>query len=158
MPEAMEDLVAMKRLWVHEVLRVYYDRLVDDSDRTWIVGALREVCKDKLEEDMNTMFQRLAPPNGSEVSSNQDPHWAIKWLKNLQIGETELRKLIYCDFANPKADHRDYIEVQDLEQLKSITEGYLNEFNNMSKKPMNLVLFRYVHSFYVLPNYSLGIL
>ncbi|ERL86097.1 hypothetical protein D910_03511 [Dendroctonus ponderosae] len=124
-PEAMEDLVAMKRLWVHEVLRVYYDRLVDDSDRTWIVEALREVCKDKLEEDMNTMFQRLASPEGPE------------------IGETELRKLIYCDFANPKADHRHYIEVQDLEQLKTITEGYLNEFNNMSKKPMNLVLFRF---------------
>ncbi|XP_050309816.1 dynein axonemal heavy chain 7 [Anthonomus grandis grandis] len=124
-PEAMEDLLAMKRLWVHEVLRVYYDRLVDDADRTWIIEALREVCKDKLEEDLNSMFSRLATP-GSVV-----------------IGESELRKLIYCDFANPKADQRHYIEVQDIEMLKTITEGYLNEFNNMSKKPMNLVLFRF---------------
>lgn len=61
----------------------------------------------------------------------------------LQIGEAELRKLIYCDFANPKADQRHYIEVLDLANLRAIVEGYLNEFNNMSKKPMNLVLFRF---------------
>lgn len=56
----------------------------------------------------------------------------------------ELRNLLYCDFANPKADQRHYIEVQDLEQLRTIVEGYLAEFNNMTKKPMNLVLFRLV--------------
>lgn len=58
-PEAMEDMMAMKRLWVHEVLRVYYDRLVDDSDRSWIIETLRQVCHDKLDEDINVMFSRL---------------------------------------------------------------------------------------------------
>lgn len=68
-PEAMEDMVAMKRLWVHEVLRVYYDRLVDDNDRTWIIEAIREVCADKLEEDLNEMFKRLASGQSSKVSN-----------------------------------------------------------------------------------------
>jgi dynein heavy chain len=63
-----------------------------------------------------------------------------------QVGEEEMRKLIYCDFANPKADSRNYIEVLDLSHLHSVCEGYLSEFNNMSKKPMNLVLFRYMSS------------
>lgn len=126
-PEAMEDLLAMKRLWVHEVLRVYYDRLVDDNDRKWLFGTLREVIKINLEENMDRMFEHL-----KKDKSDGD-----------QIGEKELRDLLYCDFANPKADTRNYIEVTDLDALRSIVEGYLNEFNNMSKKPMNLVLFRF---------------
>lgn len=50
----------MKRLWVHEVLRVYYDRLVDDGDRAWLFEMLHTVCKDKLNQDMDAMFSRLA--------------------------------------------------------------------------------------------------
>ncbi|XP_072375788.1 dynein axonemal heavy chain 7-like, partial [Diabrotica undecimpunctata] len=123
-PEAMEDLLAIKRLWVHEVLRVYYDRLVDHGDRAWIFQALRKVCTSYLEEDLDDLFIRLKRPN-------------------VPVGEVELRNLLYCDFANPKADQRHYMEVLDLEQLTSIVEGYLAEFNNMTKKPMNLVLFRF---------------
>lgn len=58
-PEAMEDLICMKRLWVHEVLRVYYDRLVDDSDRSWLFDQLHMVIEKRLEEDMDEMFSQL---------------------------------------------------------------------------------------------------
>lgn len=54
----------------------------------------------------------------------------------------ELRNLIYCDFIDAKADIRLYQEVSDLEQLREIVETYLSEYNSMTKKPMNLVLFR----------------
>lgn len=58
----MEDLQSMKRLWVHEILRVYYDRLTDDSDRSWLIDALHKVCDDKLEEDLDLLFRRIATP------------------------------------------------------------------------------------------------
>lgn len=57
---------------MHEVLRVYYDRLVDDSDRSWIIEALRAVCMDKLEEDLNEMFRRLAASGDTVVSIEKE--------------------------------------------------------------------------------------
>lgn len=62
---------------------------------------------------------------------------------NLQLKSEDLRKLMYCDFTNPKADTRNYLEVQDIEELRYVVESYLVEFNNMTRRPMNLVMFRY---------------
>lgn len=59
-----------------------------------------------------------------------------------QISMDVLRKLIYCDFGDAKSDARLYQEVLDLEQLREIVETYLSEYNTVSRKPMNLVLFR----------------
>jgi dynein heavy chain, axonemal len=58
-PDTITDVISMKRLWVHEILRVYYDRLVDESDREWFFDNLRLVCKEFLDEDLNQMFIHL---------------------------------------------------------------------------------------------------
>lgn len=59
-----------------------------------------------------------------------------------KVMEDDMRSLVYCDFADPKSSDKPYTEARDLEHLRTIVEGYLDEFNNMSKKPMHLVLFR----------------
>lgn len=61
----------------------------------------------------------------------------------MQVSQNELRQLIYCDFSDPNAPDKRYKEIRDLDGLRDTVDGYLEEFNSMSKKPMQLVIFRF---------------
>ena len=42
--EPAEASKLFKRLWVHEVYRVFCDRLVDAKDQTWLIGQVGAAC------------------------------------------------------------------------------------------------------------------
>lgn len=58
-PEGTETINSMRRLWAHEVLRVYGDRLVDDQDRNWLFNVLKETIDSKMSETSDVLFERL---------------------------------------------------------------------------------------------------
>ena len=105
---------------------MYYDRLVDDSDREWLFKYLKQVTKEQFNIKFDTLFEAL------DVN------------KDGKVEEDDLRSLMFCDFVDPKNDLRPYTEVENVDKLRLVVENYLDEFNNISKKPMNLVMFRYV--------------
>ena len=121
-PSTIETPADLKRLWVHESLRIFYDRLVDDTDRAWLIDFIRSVIENQLDEDFNQLFHNYDFDRDGKVT------------------EDDMRSLIFCDFSD---DHRHYIEALDEDELTKVVESYLDEFNQMSKKPMNLVLFRF---------------
>ena len=103
-----EDLI---RLWAHENMRVYRDRLVDNHDRSWF---------DDLEK-------RLVPK-----------YFAKEWGDVVKV---EVTHLIYGDFMVPGADPKLYSEITDTTKMVSIVEEYLEDYNSTHTKKMPLVMF-----------------
>ena len=117
---------------IHEILRVFYDRLIDDEDRNWLYGQVIKTTKEALRENFHQLLGHL------DIN------------KTGTVTEDNLRSLMYCDFGDPKNDQKRYLEVADLKQLTATCESSLEDFNQMSKKPMNLVLFRYDRTIFFL--------
>lgn len=59
------------RLWAHEVLRVFYDRIRDDDDREWFLEMIKSVTKEKLKMDFDELFKHLDQDGDSTVDSEE---------------------------------------------------------------------------------------
>jgi dynein heavy chain len=110
---------------VHEVYRVFYDRLTDKGDRDTFFELIGNVTKDFLKNDMNKLFVHLISEGETELSDDN------------------LRSLFFGDFMVPGADPAKYDEIQDMEKLQKTMEEYLDDYNQISKTPMSLVMFRF---------------
>lgn len=64
--ESLQDKRTMIRLFVHEVYRVFYDRLVDDKDRAWLHQLMNGVVRDHFKESFDLVCDHLK--QGSKVS------------------------------------------------------------------------------------------
>ena len=49
------------RLWTHEALRVFGDRLTDDTDRQWMCDHCAQMCKEVFKCDFQSEFEHIRP-------------------------------------------------------------------------------------------------
>eukprot|EP00798_Chlamydomonas_sp_ICE-L_P021154 gene21154-28043_t len=122
------------RLWLHECLRVFHDRLIDDTDRQWIVDQIK------------VQASQGGKPPGERGRSK--PAKVLSHLENNagqagQVGLNELHNLLFGDFMIPGAEPAQYDEIMDVSKMVSVVTEYLAESNSASKKPLNLVLFQF---------------
>jgi dynein heavy chain len=52
------------RLWTHEILRVFDDRLVEAEDCNWFLGVLKDTFKAHFDDHLDRVFRTLSgtPP------------------------------------------------------------------------------------------------
>ncbi|XP_030314514.1 dynein heavy chain 12, axonemal [Calypte anna] len=125
--ESVESKDVMIRLFVHEVFRVFYDRLVEDSDRAWLFNLMKGIVKVHFKEEFDSVFAHL----------NEE---------NAPVTEENMRSLFFGDYMIPEleGDDRLYVEIPSIQELGDVVEQCLDEYNQCNKTGMNLVVFRYV--------------
>ena len=104
------------------MLRVFSDRLVNDVDQKHVFKMTYNAVKTHLKEDFDELFSNLTSTGDRKVVAD------------------DLGSLMFCDFADPQSDKKDYSEVTNIGNLKDIAEGYRRKFNNLGRKSMDIVL------------------
>uniref|UniRef100_A0A336M3T0 CSON009294 protein n=1 Tax=Culicoides sonorensis TaxID=179676 RepID=A0A336M3T0_CULSO len=120
----LTDPEKLGRLWVHETYRVFHDRLVDQKDREHLLEIVKSACQTNLRFSLTQAFgERLK--------------------KDETISDSHIRDLMFGNYMEPDAVPKIYDEVEDLKKLEKVMQYYLNEYNQYSNQPMDLVLFRF---------------
>ncbi|XP_078041170.1 dynein heavy chain 3, axonemal [Augochlora pura] len=121
----MQDPDKLIRLWIHEVYRVFNDRLVDINDEEILFKIVNHTCYEQLRQPMEKVLDRFLRNNEKVIKSSH------------------IRDLFFGNYIEPDAIPKVYDEVVDLNDLQNKMDFYLVEYNMLSKTQMNLVLFRY---------------
>ncbi|KAL7754340.1 hypothetical protein RI367_000321 [Sorochytrium milnesiophthora] len=125
--ERFQERSKMIRLWLHEIYRVFYDRLVDDSDRKQFFDSTGEVMQAHFHVKMSEVCgQLISNSSGSGTLEDDD-----------------LRSLMFGDYMQPNAAVKFYDEVSSIPEATDVFKTKLDEYNAVSKAPMNLVIFRF---------------
>ena len=112
-PQNCKEKDVMTRLWVHETMRVFHDRLISVEDKDYY----KKMCSDLVKKNF---------PGG--------PDYADLF---------ENRNIMFGDFLRMgvEPDERVYEEVTDVPKMIKLMEDYLEEYNFSSTNAMHLVFF-----------------
>lgn len=124
--ESAESKNFFPKLWVHEILRVFYDRLIEEADRNWLYEKIRSCVRDHLKESFDYMFDNLPLENG--VCTQEC-----------------LRELIFGSYMDMDAldEDRKYEEIPSLEAFSEVAMRCMSDYNAVHKTKLDIVLFRY---------------
>nr|CAD7588833.1 unnamed protein product [Timema genevievae] len=114
----MREAQEMERLFYHECLRVFHDRLVNVEDKSYFYHLMKEVCTRAFGRPVLSF-----PPEPKVITSPP--------------------VLLFGDFMNTGAARQDriYEEIRDTEKLRHVMQDYLEDYNMMTSKEMKLIFF-----------------
>ncbi|KAM3963287.1 dynein heavy chain at 62B [Aphomia sociella] len=124
--ESAESKKTFTRVWVHEIMRVFYDRLIDEVDRSWFFGILKKSTRDFMKDTFESALDTYQEDNG-EVTEES--------IKRMMFG-------CYLDTESLEGERR-YEELPSKELFLNVAIAMLTEYNSMHKAKMNIVLFDY---------------
>jgi dynein heavy chain len=124
--QTIHETEQVVRLWVHEILRVFGDRLISDEDRMWLLSHIRESVKRIYGLNFDNIFNHLDIDKDGKVETLD-----------------EIRRLMFGFMLSPPGAPRHYVEITDLNELQRKVEESLEMYNSTSDRPMDLVMFSF---------------
>jgi len=119
------------KIWTHEIMRVFSDRLINLNDRELILEYTKETVKNRFGLNFDTVFQYLDTFN--EFGD-----------KDGTIDTLEIRALTWTDVMSPPGAVRNYEEITDFDKLQKSCTDSLASYNQMNPdKIMDLALFNF---------------
>lgn len=122
--ESVDNKKMFAKIWFHESMREFHDRLTDNEERVWLFEKLcneiRETFKDSVEQILETQV-------------NDDCVVSIKDANRILFGCYIDLKI---DFSN-----RRYEEISNLDKLAVVAKRCLDEYNATQELKLNMVLF-----------------
>ena len=120
------DKTDLVRLWLHEATRVFSDRLIDIKDNEWFLEHVKSNATKNFNVNFYDTFEHLDVEATKEISVDG------------------IRRLFFGDYMTPtEEEKRPYKEIHDLDSLSRTINDYLTDYNNQSRKPMDLVMFTF---------------
>lgn len=111
-PKKCETASTFANLWVHESMRIFYDRLINEEDQTWFKSLIVELCARHLK----------MPLSSDDLFAK--PIVFADFLK-----------------PDIEAKDRLYEEIKDLNKLTTVLNDLLDVYNVSFPTQMNLVFF-----------------
>ena len=108
-PKTVSNANECLRLWSHECLRVFSDRMIESKDTDWFFALLCTMLRDTCKKEWSVLIE------------SGEPH------------------VLFGDFMNAESD--DYVFIPDMDKLIGAMNTHLEDYNAVSKRPMELVLF-----------------
>ncbi|VVC38423.1 Dynein heavy chain, coiled coil stalk,P-loop containing nucleoside triphosphate hydrolase,Dynein heavy [Cinara cedri] len=114
------------KLWVHEVMRVFYDRLIDDNDRKWLFNEIRTLVGKNFLEKFDVVFEKLS--NSTNI--------ILQDMTNLIFTNA-------LDVDSESTEEKKYEEPPSISSFKEIAQKVLDEYDATHKSKLKIVLFKY---------------
>uniref|UniRef100_A0A1B0CH71 Dyneins heavy chain n=1 Tax=Lutzomyia longipalpis TaxID=7200 RepID=A0A1B0CH71_LUTLO len=125
--ESVDNKKMFPKIWLHETMRTFCDRLTDSRDRYWFFGKISTTAEEHFSEKLSTIFEEYRQEGSEDLVLND--------LRNFMFAS-------YLDLNTP-LEERKYEEIPDLNSLKDLALASLEQYNSKHTAKLDIVLFGY---------------
>lgn len=127
--ESVETKITFIRLWVHEIFRVFGDRIIDENDQNWFFSKLKDCVKLNFKDSFESVFDNLPKSKQDELTRDS--------FKFLHFGN-------FMDEKNCDNYLRRYEEINSMDILHNKVNSFIGDYNNEHKIKLDMVISNFI--------------